>query len=230
MHESKAPQPRDRAVPLVYFRVAALNLATRSAGTRPRSFTSMPCALAHSRTSVLSAPPAGALRPPRAGRHAPPPADCAARTWRQRIPQRLGVPGVRVDLILGAVQPEADSALSLAAIKVLDEQGLYVFWATGLPFPHCLIISPGQLKLTRAQLLGSVSRSKAREAIAPHRRLCADQISTAAARNEYRSPCSRRVPGRQVAGLRAIRAAIRSQSRHCPRPTGTVRLSPHVSR
>jgi len=72
MHESKAPQPRDRAVPLVYFRVAALNLATRSAGTRPRSFTSMPC--------------------------------------------------VQVDLILGAVQPEAGSALSLAAIKVLDEQ------------------------------------------------------------------------------------------------------------
>ena len=68
MHESKAPQPRDRAVPLVDFRVAALNLATRSAGTRPRSFTSMHCALAHSRTSVPPAPPG-----------------CAARTWRQRL-------------------------------------------------------------------------------------------------------------------------------------------------
>ena len=42
---------------------AALNLTTSSAGTRPRSFTSMPCALAHSRTSVLSTPSARALRP-----------------------------------------------------------------------------------------------------------------------------------------------------------------------
>jgi hypothetical protein len=37
-----------------YFPVAALNLATRSAGIRPRSLTSMPWALAHSRTSVVS--------------------------------------------------------------------------------------------------------------------------------------------------------------------------------
>ena len=37
-------------------------------GPRPRSFTLMPCALAHSRTAVLSSPPAGARRPPRAGR------------------------------------------------------------------------------------------------------------------------------------------------------------------
>jgi hypothetical protein len=29
--------------------------------------------------------------------------------------------GVQVDLILGAVQPEADGAFSLAAIKVVDE-------------------------------------------------------------------------------------------------------------
>ena len=42
------------------------------------------------------------------------------------MPQRLGVPGVQVDLILGAVQPEADSVLGLAAIKVLDEQDPYV--------------------------------------------------------------------------------------------------------
>ena len=61
-HESKAPQPRDRAVPLVYFRVAALNLATRSAGTCPRSF------------HLVRALPAGP-RPPRAGHCGPPPAD-----------------------------------------------------------------------------------------------------------------------------------------------------------
>lgn len=75
MHESKAPQPRDRAAPLVYCRVAALNLATRSAGTRPRSFTSMPCALAHWRTSVLSArPPVPGDRPGLAATRRPRPA------------------------------------------------------------------------------------------------------------------------------------------------------------
>jgi hypothetical protein len=34
------------------------------------------------------------------------------------------MPGVQVDLILGAVQPEADRALSLAAVKVVDQQDL----------------------------------------------------------------------------------------------------------
>ena len=61
-----------------YCLVAALNRATSSAGTRPRSFTSMPCALAHSRTSVLSTPSARALRPLRPGRR--PPARRAACT------------------------------------------------------------------------------------------------------------------------------------------------------
>ena len=56
-----------------YCVVAALNLITSSAGTRPRSFTSMPCALAHSRTSVLSTPSARARRPlgPAAGHRLP---------------------------------------------------------------------------------------------------------------------------------------------------------------
>jgi len=34
--------------------------------------------------------------------------------------------GVQVDLILGAIQPEADSPFGLAAIEVVDEQGLYL--------------------------------------------------------------------------------------------------------
>ena len=63
-----------------YWPVAALNLTTSSAGTRPRSFTSMPCALAHSRTSVVFKPFADPLRPPRAGRLAVPPARRAAPT------------------------------------------------------------------------------------------------------------------------------------------------------
>jgi len=36
------------------------------------------------------------------------------------------MPGVQVDLILGAVQPEADRAVSLAAIQVIDQQNLYL--------------------------------------------------------------------------------------------------------
>lgn len=40
----------------LYFAEAALNLATSSAGIRPRSLTSIPCALAHSRTSVVFGP------------------------------------------------------------------------------------------------------------------------------------------------------------------------------
>ena len=34
--------------------------------------------------------------------------------------------GVQVDLILGAVQAEADSTFGLAAIQVIDEQDLYL--------------------------------------------------------------------------------------------------------
>jgi hypothetical protein len=45
---------------------------------------------------------------------------------RQHIPQRLGMLGVQVDLVLGAVQTEADSAFSLTAIEVIDEQDLYL--------------------------------------------------------------------------------------------------------
>ena len=48
---------------MMWFPVAALNLITSSAGIRPRSLTSMPCALAHARTSVVLGPVAGALRP-----------------------------------------------------------------------------------------------------------------------------------------------------------------------
>jgi hypothetical protein len=44
------------------------------------------------------------------------------------------------------------TALSVAAIKVLDEQGPF-FRAAGSPFHHCLIISPGQRCLSRAQHL-----------------------------------------------------------------------------
>jgi hypothetical protein len=63
-----------------YCPVAALNLTTSSAGTRPRSFTSMPWALAHSRTSVVFSPLGAGRRPVRAGRRAAPLARRAALT------------------------------------------------------------------------------------------------------------------------------------------------------
>src|ERR1700685_1832087 len=91
--------------------VADLNLTTSSAGIRPRSFTSMPCALAHSRTSVVFRPLAEALRPAR---------PC------HRVPQRLGMLRIQVDLILRAIQPEANRPFSITTVNVVDVQGLYL--------------------------------------------------------------------------------------------------------
>ena len=54
---------------------------------------------------------------------------------RQRIPQRLGMLGVQVDLVLGAVQTEADSAFSLTAIEIIDQQSLYLL-GHGFSIPH----------------------------------------------------------------------------------------------
>ena len=98
----------------LYCPVAALNLATSSAGTRPRSFTSMPCAFAHSRTSVVFSPLSGPRRPG------------DPYVAGQRIAQFPGVLGVQVDLVLRAVQAEANGSLGGAAIKVVDKQGLYL--------------------------------------------------------------------------------------------------------
>jgi hypothetical protein len=42
----------------------------------------------------------------------------------QCVPQLLGMGGVQVDLIVGAVQSEADGTVGLAAIEVVDEEGL----------------------------------------------------------------------------------------------------------
>ena len=56
---------------VLYWPVADLNLTTSSAGTRPRSLTSMSWDLAHSRTAVGSGPPTLArLRLVRPGRRA----------------------------------------------------------------------------------------------------------------------------------------------------------------
>ena len=58
-----------------------------------------------------------------------PRADCAhrrtrAHVARQRASQLLGVLGAQIDLVLRAVQPEADGAISLTAIKVIDQLDL----------------------------------------------------------------------------------------------------------
>jgi len=112
--------------PRPYVLVASFNLAAHSARTRPRSFTSIPCALAHSRPLVGFGPLTGALRPPRAGRRAPPPARRAALTFCASACRSPGVPGAQVDLIFRAVQREADSTVSLTAIKVIDEEDLHL--------------------------------------------------------------------------------------------------------
>ena len=88
--------------------MAALNLATSSARARPRSFTSMPCALAHSGTAVGFSPLTDALRPSRAGR---------LRAGRQprsapACHTAPGMPGSHADLGPGAAQPEADGAFA----------------------------------------------------------------------------------------------------------------------
>jgi hypothetical protein len=54
-----------------YCPVAALNSTTSSAGTRLRCFTSMPCALAYSRTSVLRRLPTLCVRSGLAAGHRP---------------------------------------------------------------------------------------------------------------------------------------------------------------
>src|SRR5260370_1612572 len=56
------------------------------------------------------------------------------------------MPGVQVDLIPGAVQSEADSAVSGVAVKVIDEQGLHLL-RRGCSVPHVawgtLVGNPG---------------------------------------------------------------------------------------
>ena len=63
--------------------------------------------------SVSGGPASSAAGPPR-----------SAHIARKGVPQRLGVLGVQVDLILGTVQSETDGSFGFSAIKVIDEQGL----------------------------------------------------------------------------------------------------------
>jgi hypothetical protein len=52
------------------------------------------------------------VRPGLAAGHRP---SRRTRIPRQRIPERLGIPGIQADLMLSALRPEADSAFGLAA-------------------------------------------------------------------------------------------------------------------
>src|SRR5207245_842406 len=71
----------------------------------------------------------------------------------QRIPQLPGVLGVQVDLVFRAVQPETDGTLGVAAVKVIDEQGLYLLshgrsipltdlWRTSVDNPSRTSVQP----------------------------------------------------------------------------------------
>jgi hypothetical protein len=74
---------------------------------------------------------------------------------RQRLSHVLGVLGVQIDLIFGAVQPEADGTFGGAAVKVIDEQGLYLLsygrpslltdlWRTGVCSSSRTGVQPGR--------------------------------------------------------------------------------------
>jgi len=63
--------------------------------------------------SVPGWPASSAAGPPR-----------SAHIARKSVPQRPGVLGAQVDLILGTVQSETDGSLGFSAVKVIDEQGL----------------------------------------------------------------------------------------------------------
>jgi hypothetical protein len=67
-----------KAPPHLYLPVAARYFAITSLGIRPRSLTSMPSALAHSRISVLLIPSTAVFRPLRAAGRVGPPALRAA--------------------------------------------------------------------------------------------------------------------------------------------------------
>jgi hypothetical protein len=54
---------------------------------------------------------------------------------RQRVPQLLRMLCVQVDLVLRAVQPEADHAVRGAAVQVIDEEGLHLL-GHGCSIPH----------------------------------------------------------------------------------------------
>src|SRR5580704_14494154 len=95
---------------------------------------------------------------------------------RQRIPQRLGMLGGQVDLILGAVQPEADRAVSRAAIQVIDQQNLYLLGHRC--FLSSLTSQPGQPTLPSASAPQCCERSQhCPEAIMPDRWSCPNYIT-----------------------------------------------------
>jgi hypothetical protein len=106
--------------------VADLNLTTSSAGIRPRSF----------HLDALRLGPLADFGGVQAARRRPAP--CPARTprsttdppgslyiTRHRIPQRLGMLRIQVDLILRAIQAEANGPFSVTTVNVIDVQGLY---------------------------------------------------------------------------------------------------------
>ena len=123
----------ETAATLVVFRnfgaypaVAALNLGASSAGSRPRSFTSVPCALARSRTSVGFSPLTDALRPARAGR-LPPPARRTAATQRASMSRSArACPAGRPISYPVPSSPTRTMPSPLIAIKVIDQQNPYL--------------------------------------------------------------------------------------------------------
>src|SRR5262245_59983193 len=103
-------------------------------------------------------PPRGAIRPPGAASGPP----RGAHVGRQRLTQRLGVRGVQVDLVLGAVQAETDRPFRLGPVEVVDEHSLYLL-SHGASFlsPAFLVYQRRQPKpWTRAATPGTSCRTR----------------------------------------------------------------------
>jgi hypothetical protein len=146
-------RPRCRS-PTRYGTGAVINGApSAQPAPRPRSFTSMPCALAHSRTAVGFSPLPDALRPFRAGR-LPPPArrtaatQCACVSRSARHARRSCRSRTRC-----RPAPKRTVRSPLTAVKVINQQNVYLlshtclFSLTGLALAH----RPSQFKPRRLQ-------------------------------------------------------------------------------
>src|SRR5689334_3548287 len=157
--------------PLCYFPVAALNLTTSSAGTRPRSFYVNTLGLGP--LADLGGVQPGGRRPAGGASGTPGPAagpPRGAHVGRQCLAQRLGVRGVQVDLVLGAIKAETDRPFRLGPVEVVNEHSLYllshgvsflspVFWCTSVDNQ-----GPGHVSPHRKQPAGHGRESYAAEA------------------------------------------------------------------
>ena len=204
---------------------AARYLATRSAGTRPRSLMSWPFSRAQARTATVST--VLGLRPGRAGARARRSADLAGvgNVAPERGTQLLVVLAAEVYFVFSAVQGEADGSVGLAAIDVVDEQGLdslghanySVTWRMGL---SSIGVMDG-LQECRTHRKGSVHRP-VKESLQP-KRLPSVSPSTPKADHRLRKFWQLPDGERGVSSAKfPLRSGFSPPGRSLPRALGTL--------